>query len=333
MKQNGFIDNNLATFACNQDVTFKLMYFFFQNIRLGDYSNTTALPAISLRDLKKRELFYPVDVAEQSKIAEILSTVDEAIDKTRALIEKYKNIKAGMMQDLLSNGIDKDGLIRSPETHGYKDSLLGMIPVEWDCVSLGTICDCITKLAGFEYTKYFNSYNDGGEIVVVRGINITNNEMDLSDVKNIPRKTSEMLPRSQLHKRDLVFAYVGTIGPIWLVDEDDKYHLGPNTAKIKVKSDIDVEYIHQYFTSRLITNEITFHMSVGAQPSLSMTKIRKFRILRPRLKTEQTRIAEMLTTADDRIQTEREYLAKLQDIKLGLMQDLLTNTVSVDALL
>jgi len=73
---------------------------------------------------------------EQDKIAEILLTVDMAIEQTEALIAKQQRIKAGMMQDLLTRGIDEQGNLRSEETHEFKDSPLGRIPVEWNVVPL-----------------------------------------------------------------------------------------------------------------------------------------------------------------------------------------------------
>jgi type I restriction enzyme S subunit len=63
-----------------------------------------------------------IDKPEQSKIAEILSTVDRVIEQTEALIAKQQRIKTGLMQDLLTRGIDEHGNIRSEETHQFKDS-------------------------------------------------------------------------------------------------------------------------------------------------------------------------------------------------------------------
>ena len=75
-------------------------------------------------------------VPEQTKIAEILSTVDRAIEQTEALIAKQQRLKTGLMQDLLTRGIDQHGNLRSEQTHKFKDSQLGRIPVEWEVVSL-----------------------------------------------------------------------------------------------------------------------------------------------------------------------------------------------------
>lgn len=206
---------------------------------------------------------------------------------------------------------------------GYKQTEIGLIPEDWEVRELGEFC-FITKLAGFEYSKYFNSYKDGGDVIVVRGTNITNNKLDLSDVKYIPRKISDFLYRSKLSKGDLVFAYVGTIGPIYLINEDNRFHLGPNTAKIRIEdNNISTSYIYSYFLSENIKKEIDDRISIGAQPSLSMTKIRDFSIILPPL-PEQEAIASALSDADAWIESLAQLIAKKRLIKQGAMQELLT---------
>ncbi len=204
---------------------------------------------------------------------------------------------------------------------GYKNTEIGVIPEDWEVVELGTIAQ-VTKLAGFEYSNYFNSYKDGGDIIVLRGTNITNNILDLSDIKSIPSHISKKLQRSKLYKNDLVFAYVGTIGPVYLIEENDKYHLGPNTSKITLDKTNSVVYLYCYFKSFLIKNEINQRVSVGAQPSLSMAKIRSFNIILPP-KPEQLAIATALSDADALISATEKLIAKKKAIKQGTMQELL----------
>ena len=204
----------------------------------------------------------------------------------------------------------------------YKQTEVGAIPEDWEVVRLGIYSE-ITKLAGFEYTSHFNGYKDGGDIVVVRGTNITHNYLDLTDVRTIPKSTSDKLPRSKLNKGDLVFAYVGTIGPVFLIDENDKYHLGPNTARITCKDGLSPQFLFCYFTSDLIHNEIAERISTGAQPSLSMAKIRDFRLLRP-TKAEQRAIAAALSDVDALLAKLDKLIAKKRDLKQAAMQQLLT---------
>jgi len=91
-------------------------------------SNYPAINSCAVRRL--RILTPPKPV--QTTIAEILSTVDRAIEQTEVLIAKQQRIKTGLMQDLLTRGIDEHGNPRSESTHAFKDSQLGRIPADWE---------------------------------------------------------------------------------------------------------------------------------------------------------------------------------------------------------
>jgi len=96
---------------------------------------------------------------EQTKIAEILSTVDQAIEQTEALIAKQQRIKTGLMQDILTRGIDEHGNLRSEETHEFKDSPLGRIPTEWDTIDFGDVGEWYS---GGTPSKANNRFWNGG---------------------------------------------------------------------------------------------------------------------------------------------------------------------------
>ena len=67
-------------------------------------------------------------------IAAVLETVDEAIAKTEAVIAKLKQVRAGLLHDLLTRGLDENGQLRDPVAHPeqFQDSPLGRIPREWE---------------------------------------------------------------------------------------------------------------------------------------------------------------------------------------------------------
>jgi type I restriction enzyme S subunit len=234
------------------------------------------------------------------------------------------------MQDLLTKGIDENGNIRDEKTHKFKDSPLGRIPEEWEVVRLREVA-FITKLAGFEYTKFFD-YSKEGQIILIRGLNIKNGKLDLTNIYTIPKKISEKLVRSKLNKGDIVLSYVGTIGECAIIPYDDKFHLAPNVAKISIRNkNIQPEFVLHYLTSRIGKYEIERIISSTTQSALSMSNIRTIRVLLPPL-PEQQRIAEILSQTDQTIEKEQQYKEKLQRIKQGLMQDLLTGKVRVNHL-
>jgi type I restriction enzyme, S subunit len=100
-------------------------------------SGTTRL-RINLSALKTVHIWAP-QPSEQRKIAHILDTVDEAIAKTEAVIAKLKQVRAGLLHDLLTRGIDENGQLRDPIAHPeqFQESSLGQIPREWHISTLG----------------------------------------------------------------------------------------------------------------------------------------------------------------------------------------------------
>lgn len=215
-------------------------------------------PAINSSDVKKLKINTP-SLPAQRHIAHILSTCDVVIEKTQAAIDKYKAIKQGMLHDLFTRGIDSTtGKLRpkyqdAPQL--YKESKLGMVPKEWEIKKLGEY-SFITKLAGFEYTIHFD-YSKSGPIIAVRALNIKHGKLDLENIHTIPKETSDSLPRSQLKKGDLVISYVGTVGEVAVIPENNKFHLAPNVAKISVNiNEIDPFYLNQFLNADVGQNEI-----------------------------------------------------------------------------
>ena len=105
-----------------KDTVPKWLYYFLCSIDLRTLNEATGVPSLS-RDLLYKTPTLTPPPAEQAKIAEVLSTVDRAIEQTEALITKQQRIKTGLMQDLLTRGIDEHGNLRSEQTHEFKDSL------------------------------------------------------------------------------------------------------------------------------------------------------------------------------------------------------------------
>jgi type I restriction enzyme S subunit len=120
----------------------------------------------SMKNLPKSKLLgfevhFP-PVREQRAIAEILDTLDTTIRQTEAIIEKLKQIKQGLLHDLLTRGIDANGELRPPRSeapHLYQDSPLGWIPLEW---SVELLDDVAVRGSGHTPSKSVASYWNGG---------------------------------------------------------------------------------------------------------------------------------------------------------------------------
>jgi type I restriction enzyme S subunit len=127
----------------NCDVDVRWLYYQLLLFDLKRLNESTGVPSISRDYLKKQKIAYQ-EFDVQRKIGDIISAVDNVIEKTEAAIDKYQAIKAGMMQDLFTRGIDTmTGMLRptieeAPEL--YKESELGWIPKEWVVTEFQDAC-------------------------------------------------------------------------------------------------------------------------------------------------------------------------------------------------
>jgi type I restriction enzyme, S subunit len=192
---------------------------------------------------------------------------------------------------------------------------------EWEERKLGEVAD-VSKLAGYEFTKHI-IYEESGRVIALRGLNIKHNSLDLSDVKYIDNSDLAKLTRSKLFIDDLMFTYIGTIGEVALIKENDRYYLAPNVSRIRAnKSKLDSRFLLQFFNiPSFKKNEIAKYISSSSQPALTMGNVRQFTIVIPTL-PEQQKIAECLSSIDDRITAETQKLDALKAHKKGLMQQL-----------
>ena len=288
----------------NTFLKYNLMSFRFQNLLKKKAIGTTVL-GIQGKILHKLPIIYP-QLKEQEKIADFLSIVDKKVENLENTITSLENQKKGLLQQIFSQKLrfkDKNG-------NNYPN---------WEKKKLGDISD-ITKLAGFEFTEYV-TYQNHGNIIALRGLNIKNNKLDLSDVKYIDNSDFNKLSRSKLYINDLLFTYVGTIGEVALINQNNKYYLAPNVCRIRPHECINAMYLLCLFNSNIIRKEINIYLTKSSQPALSMENIRKFKILVPCLE-EQTKIANFLSAFDRKLENQKAQLEHWQQIKKGLLQQM-----------
>ena len=186
----------------------------------------------------------------------------------------------------------------------------------WEEKKLGDISN-VTKLAGFEFTKYVN-YSDTGKIIALRGLNIKNGKLILNDVKYIDNSDFSKLSRSKLKKGDILLTYIGTIGECALITEDDKYYLAPNVAMIRM-FDTNPRYMIYFFQCDILRRELYRYTTASSQEALTMENVRKMKIFRP-VFPEQKKIADFFSSFDKRIETTQKKLTTLEKLKKGFMQ-------------
>ena len=183
----------------------------------------------------------------------------------------------------------------------------------------------ITKLAGFEFTKYME-YIPYGDIIAIRALNLKDGRLKLDDVKRISSDVSEKLPRSQLHIHDIVLSYTGTLGECAQIKEEGRYHLAPNVAKITPRDNIDPDYLFQIIRSSHFRQEIKNYAHGSTQPTIPMKALRELPI--DVLPIEQQHVvAAILGKLDEKI-VENELINKNLEAQT---QAIYVNTFVTDA--
>ena len=162
-------------------------------------TGSTGLANLSLSFLRELPIGIPDTSTSQTQIAAVLSCIDRAIEHTEALIAKQQRIKTGLMQDLLTKGIDEHGNIRSEATHEFKDSPLGRIPKEWEVSELETLYKThVRDFGSFSSTKEITFLDDG--IPFIKSEMIGVGKIDWSGCFYISDEVHQKLIKSHVNK-------------------------------------------------------------------------------------------------------------------------------------
>ncbi|WP_418471521.1 restriction endonuclease subunit S, partial [Eubacterium callanderi] len=189
----------------------------------------------------------------------------------------------------------------------------------WEQRKLGEIAE-VTKLAGFEFTEHV-VYSDQGNTIALRGLNIKNGQLVLDDVKYIDDSNFIKLDRSKLYVDDIIFTYVGTVGEVAIIKENNRFYLAPNVARIRIKSNNSPKYISHYIRRESFYNGVIFPLiATSSQPALSMENIRKFEMFFPVQKAEEIKIAEFFESLDRLITLHQRKCDLLSKAKKTLLQ-------------
>ena len=258
-------------------------------------------------EIKNLVVPFPAN-AEQNKIVEYFSNLDHLITLHQRKCDETKKLKKYMLQKMFPQNGEKVPEIRFS---GFTD--------DWEQRKLGDIAD-VTKLAGFEFTEHV-VYSDEGNIIALRGLNIKNGQLILDDVKYIDGSNFSKLSRSKLFIDDIMFTYVGTVGEVAIIKENDRFYLAPNVSRIRVKSDDSPKFISHYMRTDNFKNKVIFPLiATSSQPALSMENIRKFTINIPTSREEQDCLAKYFDNLDHLITLHQRELESLQNIKKFMLE-------------
>ena len=305
--------------------------FYYLKPFLLDVHNKTAATTVkhlSTFDVSRAiDLFPPLP--QQKKIAKILATVDTVIEQTETAIAKYQAIKQGLMHDLFTRGIDvQTGKLRPTAEDApalYKESALGLIPKDWEDLSLERITSLIKDgthgthkdvLTGFPLLSAKDIY--ANKIHFPKNSRLISKEDYLSIYKSY-----------SLEVNDILLTVVGTIGRSALIENlNIKFALQRSVAIIRIENH-SAHFVKHFMDYSVFQKNLIKTINASAQGGIYLGELAKQLIAIPLDDEEQKVIKDKLDAIDKKIQTEQEALAKYQQLKAGLLQDLLTGKVEV----
>ncbi|OZU87634.1 hypothetical protein CIL03_16225 [Virgibacillus indicus] len=268
----------------------------------------SAQPKLALTRIRNFEIPVPNSRSEQKKIAAILSSVNEAIEKTEQVIEKTETVKKGLMQQSLTKGIGHEN---------FKQTLIGDVPEEWEVVKFKDIC----RIANGQVDPKKEPYSDM--------LHIGN--------ANIEKYTGRLLTCKTAKEE-------GQISGKYLFNENHVLYgkINPHFGKVtfpKFKGlcsadiypiEADKRLLPSFLKYLLMSSRfISYTTSVSGRtgiPKVNRTDLDVFLIVVPSLE-EQNKIVDIIESVETRINNNEEKVRRLYKIKQGLMQQLLTGKV------
>ena len=299
-------------------------YFLYNLLKSNKYINIYEMlgegsvdrrSSIPFNKFKEIKVAMP-PIEEQEKISSILSTVDEQIDNVDALIEKNKELKKGLMQTLFTKGIGHTK---------FKNTEIGEIPEEWDVKKIGDICEV---KGGKRLPKGYQLEDEDNAFPYIRVADMYMGGIRQDDIKYVPKDIVDKIKNYKISKDDLFISVAGTLGIVGQVPyELDGANLTENADKL-CNIQINKLYLMKVLQSNIVQSIIEAEQTKSAQPKLALTRIKEFLIPVPS-DIEQVKIASILMEVDEKIGQYKNKKQKLEELKKGLMQQLLTGMIRV----
>lgn len=322
---------NQAIIALKESAEIDQSFLFYQLLFIRPdvykYTAQTTQSNLNAGSVKRLPIKYPKDKREQRKIATILTAADTAIEKTDALIEKYQQIKAGLMHDLFTRGVLPNGQLRPPRNEApelYQETAIGWIPLEWSAKTLRTACDWYS---GGTPSKQNEAWWEGSMPWLSPK---DMKRFELEDTEDhITREAaifgSRIAPASSVFivVRGMILAHSFPV-----VMNRKEFSFNQDVKAVISRPPLRSRYLGYWFVANtdLFLKKTT--ESTHGTKRFDLNDLYQISIGVP-CESEQQRMISRLDMIEQRIQTEIAQREKLKIRKLGLMQDLLTGKVLV----
>ena len=286
---------------------------------------TTGIRNLDFSAYKERARFPSIPLPEQKKIAEILSTVQRAIEEQGRVIQTTTELKKALMQKLFT-----EGLRNEPQ----KQTEIGPVPDSWEVVDLG---DVINLFAGYAF-KSDEGISESNTQLLRMG-NLYQNTLDLNRSPIFyPDSFAAAHKRFVLKEGDLVMSLTGTSGKedygftVRIPKTDKTLLLNQRVTRIDVTDHrLQKDFAHHFLLSRKFLDHLYPTAKGMKQANLSTNAMKKIKVVLPG-EAEQSEIAMCFKSLDQKVVVAGRKLAALQDLFRTLLHELMTAKTRIHAI-
>jgi len=290
-------------------------------------AGTTTIPDLNHGDFFRLKITVPT-ILEQQKISSNLSNIDELITSTQKVIDQTKSLNQGLMQKLLTRGIDHT---KFKKVNFGRNFISYEIPEEWELSRLGNHTTIHGRI-GWRNLRS-NEYLESGFLMlsVWSLVETSPYGIDFTEgVKRLSQFRYDESPEIQLQNNDILIAKDGDIGRIGFIKNlPEPATVNSHVVPVRVNDElVNPEFLYWFFKSKPFQTYCKSFTSGTTIPLFTQKDLKNCIIPIPK-KEEQNKIVTILSDTDSRIISQTQYKEKLERLKKSLMQKLLTGQVRV----
>ncbi|MGB9694204.1 MAG: restriction endonuclease subunit S [Fervidobacterium sp.] len=318
-----YVVNHLCVLVPHSEVIDnRFLFYAMKKTSFSKSSAGTTLPYLNLEYISKVSVPVP-PMDEQEAIVGVLGVVDSVIAKTGEVIWKTERLKKGLMQTLLTRGIGHKE---------YKQTPIGEIPKEWKfgkLVDFSKTKDRPVQTGPFGAQLHASDYaEDGVPLILIK--NVFDGQIIDEDVPRVAEKKASELTRYRLKAGDIVFSRVGSVGRAAVIRKHQEgWLVSGQMLRVRLENpEIDNEFLSYAIATNWFQKALASRTVGATRKSINTEILSNLPMVVPNL-SEQRRIANIILDVDKKLELERKEKARLERIKQGLMDLLLTGKIRV----
>ncbi|WP_087019684.1 restriction endonuclease subunit S [Thaumasiovibrio subtropicus] len=333
-----WVNNHAHVLRTKEGYDFSFVFYSLQHKNVIPFIKGGTRAKLNQAELREITI-WDAPLPIQQRIGEILETIDNQIDATQALIDKYTAIKQGMIADLFSRGIDPETKALRPTFEEapelYNETPLGMLPEGWEVIELENLLDDVTTpMRSGPFGSALLKEELVSEGIPLLGIdNIFVEQFKANYKRFVTERKFRELSRYAVRERDVVITIMGTVGRSCVIPESIGLALSSKhlwTMTFDKKQILPELVCWQLNHSPWAESWFRRESQGGVMDAIQSQTLKKLKLVVPP-SAEQKVIYERYANLNNHIEVNQILLDKLKLQKTGLMQDLLTGKVPVPA--